>query len=198
MYLRPRALIPFVTGVAACLSASCSSSLAGNAARDSDGSAGADAAAMCSASDTTSFQSDVMPIFAASCTGSTICHGQMGNGAEENLYLGVNAQAGTNSATVIGVVYSGLVAIKSEEDPSMNIVTAGSSAQSYLWHKIAGDQNSDTAVEQGCASVASGPNACSDCIAAAPCGVQMPLGSTLTASEICVLENWIDEGAPDN
>ena len=68
-----------------------------------------------------SFTLDVMPIFQTGCTLSSVCHGQMNNAGEEDLYLGDHA-GGTSPSAVFG----GLVGVRSREDPSMNLVTAGS------------------------------------------------------------------------
>jgi hypothetical protein len=145
-----------------------------------------------------SFQRDVMAIFAASCSTSSICHGQMNEAAEENLYLGLSATPESSGPGDVAAVYAGLVGMKSLEDPSMNLVTAGDLDASYLWHKISGDPNSDTAVAMGCEAAATGANPCSDCSAAAPCGVPMPFTGSLDPSAICTIQNWIMQGANDN
>jgi hypothetical protein len=65
-----------------------------------------------------------------------------------------------------------------------------------LWHEVIGDQNSNPAVASGCAQALS---ACVDCTTNAPCGAEEPyLGAQLAASELCVLQRWIDQGALDN
>jgi hypothetical protein len=159
---------------------------------------GANAASGECASASVSFQRDVVPLFAANCTSGTICHGQMNQPGVENLYLGPSASGGANGPSDLATIYAGLVGMKSVEDPSMDIVTAGDLEQSFLWHKIEGDENSDPTVVSGCAPQASGPNPCSDCVPAAPCGVQMPLGNALEPSAICILQNWITQGAMNN
>ena len=64
----------------------------------------------------------------------------------------------------------------------MNLVTAGSLGSSYLWHKLAGDQNTNAAVKSGCAQASS---QCADCTASAPCGSQEPyLSNALPADEL--------------
>jgi hypothetical protein len=145
-----------------------------------------------------SFKSDVLPIFAASCSVSTVCHGQMHNAGEENLYLGLSAHEGTNGAGDIAAVYAALVGVASLEDPSMNLVTSNDPKKSYLWHKVNGDPNAEPTVASGCLPAANGPSACSDCIAAAPCGAPMPLSGFLEPSKRCAIENWITQGAKNN
>ncbi len=121
-----------------------------------------------------SFQRDVIPVFAGSCTSTTICHGQTNDPEAENLYLGLSASDGTNGPSDLAMVYAGLVGTKSIEDPSMNIVSMGDLENSFLWHKVEGDENSDSTAVNGCQPQANGPNPCSGCLPAAPCGVQMP------------------------
>jgi hypothetical protein len=138
-----------------------------------------------------SFMFDVMPVFQTGCTISSVCHGQMNNAGEEDLYLGDHA-----GGTAPSAVFGGLVGVRSREDPSMNLVTAGSPGNSYLWHKLIGDQNTNAAVTSGCAQ-ASSP--CFDCTMQAPCGSQEPFeGAALADHDLCTIESWIDEGAPDN
>jgi hypothetical protein len=98
----------------------------------------------------------------------------------------------------MAAVYAGLVGVKSIEDPSMNIVSAGDLDGSFLWHKVAGDPNSDPTVMAGCAPAANGPSPCADCLPEAPCGVQMPFGSAIEPSAVCLLRNWIAQGALNN
>ncbi len=138
-----------------------------------------------------SFGTDIMPIFQSGCTLSSVCHGQMGNAGEEDLYLGDYA-GGTSPS----VVYQGLVGVPSLEDPSMNLVTSGNLSSSYLWHKVYGDQNSNPAVASGCASAAS---QCAGCVASAPCGGLQPyLGESLPVADLCAIQNWIGQGAQNN
>jgi hypothetical protein len=140
-----------------------------------------------------SFSTDVMPVFAKSCTLSSVCHGQMNNAPEENLYLGPN-YGGTNADA--DAVYRMLVGVPSKEDPSMSLVAAGDTSGSYLWHKVIGDQNTLAA------DCAKATMACYDCTASTPCGTLMPyLGEPLevdTPEYLCTIESWISEGAPNN
>jgi hypothetical protein len=175
----------FAVFASACLLAGCSSSSA------APGDKGCGSAPV-------SFKNDVIPVFAGNCTSSSICHGQTNDAEAENLYLGLTEGGGTNGPSDLAMVYAGLVGAKAVEDPSMSLVTTSDPENSFLWHKVNGDENSDLTVVSGCQPVANGPNACSDCIPQAPCGVQMPLGSTLEPSAICVLQNWIAQGAMNN
>ncbi len=138
-----------------------------------------------------SFSTDVIPVFQKSCTLSSVCHGQMNNAAEENLYLGENA-GGTNAATV----YSMLVGPIAKEDPKMPLVTAGSTDQSFLWHKVNADQ-ANYASDCAMATMM-----CSDCTSTTPCGGLMPyLGESLataTPQYLCTIQSWILQGAKNN
>ncbi len=163
-----------------------------------DGTAGDDGAARCGSA-AVSFSADVMPIFKLGCTLSSVCHGQMNNAPEENLYLGLNSGAGGSAD--IQAVYSGLVGVASKEDPSMNLVTAGDTSNSFLWHKLNDDQmtlNSGT-LATGCMKASA---TCFDCTSDAPCGGYMPyLGeplATYAPEDLCTIENWIVQGAPNN
>lgn len=143
-----------------------------------------------------SFKADVMPILQQGCTISSVCHGQMGNAGEENLYLGEHQTSldGTPVDPMVATkVQSLIVGAKSLEDPKLNIVTAGDPANSYLIHKLNGDQDK---LEADCAM---GMCNSSSCGAPMTCGVQMPMsGSALMASDIATISNWIMQGALNN
>jgi len=163
-----------------------------------DGAIGYDGATGCGSA-AVLFSADIMPIFQRGCTLSSVCHGQMNNAPEENLYLGLNSGAGGSADS--RAVYSGLVGVASKEDPSMNLVTAGDTANSFLWHKVNDDQmtlNSGT-LATGCMQAST---MCVDCSSSSPCGGTMPyLGELLATSapdDLCTIENWISQGAPNN
>jgi hypothetical protein len=138
-----------------------------------------------------SFAAEVMPIFQQSCTLSSVCHGQVGNAGEEDLYLGDNT-GGTPSTQIHDL----LVGVPSTEDPSMNLVRAGDPANSYLWIKVSGDPNSNPSVVKGCAKAAS---ACAICGTGQPCGAIQPyLGEMLPAATLGTIQNWIAQGAQNN
>lgn len=141
-----------------------------------------------------SFKTDVMPVFQQSCTLSSVCHGQMGNSAEENLFLGENAM---NTDADISATYAQLVNVKAKEIPSMNLVTPGDLNNSFLWHKVH-DSISDLTSNLGmqCAKATA---MCTDCTAAQPCGSTMPYQSNpIDPMFACTLQNWIMNGAMNN
>ncbi len=140
-----------------------------------------------------SFANDVMPVIQANCTATTACHGQMNNRSEENLYLG--ASTGTPAAAA---VYPLIVGVKAQENPSMNLVTPGSTANSFLWHKLQSMDDLQALASQ-CSKA---PTMCLDCNAASPCGDVMPyLTETLSITDpagVCTIQNWIQNGAKNN
>lgn len=102
------------------------------------------------------FATDVQPILNTNCVG---CH----NGTIARANLDMSA----------GVAYANLVNSLATELVTMNRVTPGNPAQSYLIHKINGTQ-----------------------AAAGGSGVRMPPGGALSASELQILLKWVQDGAP--
>jgi len=129
-----------VTGAAALGSfaalASCSSNPSGAGA---DGSAGGCQAYATDASLTmpkASLRADVLPVFQSTCSAQARpCHGDPIVTAEGRPFLGLS-DGGTDPALILQQI----VGVPSYEDPSMNLVTAGDPAQSYLMHKLDDDQ----------------------------------------------------------
>jgi hypothetical protein len=153
----------------------------------------------CDTSKAVSFSSDVIPVFERGCTLSSVCHGQMNNSAEEDNYLGLNGGDGGMSDQQ--TVYKGLVGVPAKEDPSMNLVTPGSTDNSYLWQKVAvigvQGQTLSPALASAC-SMAPGAK-CQDCNSTSPCGGEMPyLGEPLDSTDVCTLQSWILQGAKNN
>jgi hypothetical protein len=137
-----------------------------------------------------SFQADIVPIFQQSCELSSSCHGQPNNSAEENLFLG---DLTGEDAGVVSQVYTGLVNVKSLEDPTMNLVTPGSPSTSWLSHKMAGDQ---ATFASDCATGMCNNGA--TCTAATPCGTSMPYGNSLLPDDAATINAWITQGALNN
>ncbi len=136
---------------------------------------------------TVSFAQDVMPIFKRSCSaGSAMCHGDPsvatnGKGTGGNrAYLGPPYSAGDPTT-----ILAGLVGQPSVEDPSMNVVTAGSPTSSYLMLKM------DGALAPLAAACASG--------ALGQCGASMPMGGQLLPQATRdTVRAWIAQGALNN
>jgi hypothetical protein len=141
-----------------------------------------------------SLKNDVVPIFARACAFST-CHASDQN-PMGGLYLGpnVNDVMGSASATppyyppddaTIAKVYGGLVGAKGKLPVTMLLVQPGSPKDSFLMHKIDGDQ--------GCADIACNP------IDTGKCGESMPQRSTpLDADSARTIRDWIAQGAMNN
>lgn len=174
---RSRSFLSIGAALAASLVVGCSSS--------SSASGGAQSAPV-------SFATDVMPIFKQSCA-LAVCHGQANNASVESLYLG---DPTNNTPDVIAQVYAGLVGVPSAEDPSMNLVTAGNPAESYLFFKLQGEQDQLSAQ----CTKAAGP--CADCAEPTPCGSSMPFGGSLfpqeSPAQFATIENWIAQGAKND
>ena len=120
------------------------------------------------------FKNDVLPIFVQSCAFTT-CHGLM-TGANNGVYLGEKTGT-TTTATVIG----GLVKPTLVLAP-MPFVTAGNPGQSFLMHKIDGDQ---CTFDMKCTN--------------GSCGVSMPQGDPLLpVAKRDAVRRWIAQGAKDN
>jgi hypothetical protein len=127
---------------------------------------------------TVSLRNDVLHIFAANCSTSATCHGSP-NGIE------VFLAGGAAKATAIR---SGIVNVATAELTSMPYVKvdadgrAGDPTNSYLMHKLDGDQGTFDA----------------QCVAGS-CGAQMPRDATpLDAATRDTIRTWITQGAPDN
>jgi hypothetical protein len=123
-----------VASLAAVVSCSSSGSGAGSGA-----SAGACQAYTSAASLThpqASLWADVLPVFQGACSAQARpCHGDPVVTVEGRPFLGLS-----DGGTDPGLVVQQIVGVPSKEDPSMNLVTAGDPAQSYLMHKLDDDQ----------------------------------------------------------
>lgn len=100
---------------------------------------------------------DIQPLWDANCTDAG-CHS--------------DSDAAGGLSLVSG--YDALVDVASPGGAELPLVSPGSSADSYLWHKLEGTQTSVTGGG----------------------GSQMPFGGTLTPDELTTIQAWIDGGAP--
>ncbi|HTQ48905.1 MAG TPA: hypothetical protein VMI75_39375 [Polyangiaceae bacterium] len=134
-------------------------------------------------SPTVSFSKDIVPTFNDSCGVSNACHQPPANPAVANLVLGL-----PDGGVPAEMVIQAIVGKSALENPNMEIVKAGDPENSFLMHKVDGDQ----------------------CLYAATCnktgnpifnecGVQMPYNSgvidTATRDNI---RRWIAQGAQNN
>ncbi len=133
-----------------------------------------------------SFASDVQPIFNQSCaiSGAT-CHGSTTTDpkATGQIYLG-SPDGGVMASDVL----TKIVGQPSPENGSMDIVKAGDPANSYLMHKLDGDQ----------CQYASTCNATKNPIFS-NCGIQMPFNSgVLDQDSRDKIRRWIAQGAKND
>ena len=127
-----------------------------------------------------SFKTDVVPLFQQSCALSTSCH-QDKVGGPSGLYLG----GSSNSPADPAGVYAAIVGVASIELPSMQYVKAGDLANSFLMHKMDGNQCQFSAQ---CGATPA-PN----------CGDVMPQSSCpLTGAQRDTVRRWIAQGAQNN
>jgi hypothetical protein len=168
----------------------------------SSGGGGEDSGAGCTAytstasltSPTVSFKTDVLPLFQRSCgiSGGT-CHG-MYQGGQQNLYL-AEPSSNMDGDGDGGAILMGLVGVKSVEDPTMNLVTAGDLTTSFLMHKMDGDQ---CTLETSC-EAADGAIITGTATVTTPCGSAMPyLNPLLAVSDRDTVRRWIAQGAMNN
>jgi hypothetical protein len=133
---------------------------------------------------TVSFSTDVLPTFQRSCgiAGAT-CHGAPSVvTVAQRPFLGY-FDGGTDGSAVV----SGLVGVVSPEDPKLSIVKASDPANSYLMHKLDGDQ---CTFAKDCAQ---GQTQYTDC------GQQMPYSSpALDEATRDTVRRWIAQGAKNN
>jgi hypothetical protein len=172
--------------VTACSSSSDSGDAGGGGGSSSGGTSSSSSGG--SGSGTVSFKSDIIPIFQTSCAlGGAACHGDPSVTQTFKPYLGIDPSTGGNAASAANAVYQGLVGVKSSEDPTMNQITKGDKANSFLWHKMMGDQGTLAAQ---CASTQSGYT---------NCGAVMPFGlSALPQATLNKVSAWITAGALNN
>jgi hypothetical protein len=129
---------------------------------------------------TVSFATDIVPLFQASCSLSSSCH-QAKVGGPTGLYLG---PAKGQPADLAGV-YAAVVNKPSVELSTMMFVKPGDLANSYLMHKMDGDQ---------CQFATQ----CGSQLASA-CGVVMPQAScALDGATRDKVRRWIAQGAKNN
>jgi len=133
---------------------------------------------------TVSFQKDILPIFQPGCAiaGST-CHGTPDVWTtQQRPYLG-SFDGGTDAQAVV----QGLVGVASPENPKVMMVKAGDPANSFMMHKLDGDQ---CTMATDCAT---GMTMYTDC------GQQMPYSSpALDDATRDTIRRWISQGAQNN
>jgi hypothetical protein len=121
-----------------------------------------------------SFKTDVMKVFNNNC-GTSLCHGSTSE-PTGGLFLGASTAMGSDSV----MAFDALVGKPSNELTAMPLVTPSNPNESYLMHKLDGDQCQYT-------SMCSNDN----------CQNTMPSGVTvvLPVSERDTVRRWIAQGA---
>jgi hypothetical protein len=123
---------------------------------------------------TVSFKTDVMPVLTAHCS-SAICHG-ISDGAQGGLFLGAETMKGADA----GTVFTNLMAM-SGQATGLPYVTPTSTANSYIMHKLDGDQ---CMVADKCSG--------------GDCQRTMPFDGQLVPDTRDIVRRWIAQGAPNN
>jgi hypothetical protein len=134
-------------------------------------------------SPTVSFAKDVMPTFNDSCGVSNACHQPPANPAVASLVLGL-----PDGGVPMAMAIQNIVGKSALENPNMEIVKAGDPENSYLMHKLDGDQ----------CQFAAACNKTGNPIFA-NCGTQMPYNSgVLDPATRDNIRRWIAQGAQNN
>ncbi len=138
-----------------------------------------------------SFRAHILPTFQGACTFSSSCHGSKTR-SQVDLYLGEKlprTPADDMSSAEISEMLAGVIGRASVTAPDVQLIAAGSAADSFLMHKV-----DDTHRGRGyaCTPQQSGLDH--------PCGESMPQTAEelLCGKERETLRRWIDQGAKDN
>ncbi len=124
-----------------------------------------------------SFEADVLPILRQSCGLSTSCHG---NPSSSRNYLGPSPDSALTPDDV-ALVLADNVGVPSNAAPTMNLITPGDAAQSFLLYKIED--------RLGCPELACDGD----------CGDSMPPGNQLLPADARrTIAAWIQAGAKAN
>jgi hypothetical protein len=132
---------------------------------------------------TVSFSNDIVPIMNFSCgiAGST-CHGATNVTLQQRPFLGF-FDGGTDASAVV----TGIVGVDSQEAPSVKLVAADNPGESFLMHKMDGDEC--VFMVQCQATTTQYPN----------CGASMPYSSNLLdPATRDTVRRWIAQGAQNN
>jgi hypothetical protein len=132
-----------------------------------------------------SYTTDVQPIFNTCGSAGGTCHGDPNSDAGVTGLIFLGKPAGGVPASA---VLPNIVGQASPEDPKMEIIKAGDPGNSYLMHKLDGDECVYSADCSGAVNVAF-----------IDCGAQMPdLGPYLSQAQRDVIRSWIAQGALAN
>lgn len=124
-----------------------------------------------------SFQADVFPVFRRSCGLTVACHGSVSG---PNPYLGP-ALGATVTEADLEAIRTQNVGADSRLKSGMKRIAPGDPMNSFLMHKLDGDQSDCSLLECGGA-----------------CGTEMPPGQKLHVDERDMIRRWIAQGAVVN
>jgi hypothetical protein len=131
----------------------------------------------------TTLKNDVLPVFQASCSLSTACHGAPGGGPG-HLFLGQEGSA-VDTAMLVQTLLGHTI-----EEPAQVYVKPGDPTGSYLMNKMDGDQ---CLYDPNCSMDPTLGTNCQDA------GATMPYTSgELPAATRDVVRKWIAQGAQNN
>jgi hypothetical protein len=151
-----------------------------------------------------SFKTDVLPVFQVSCAvGGQACHSNDpgGNATPGVLVLGSEDGGAIDPGSVI----TSLVGVMAKLEPNMNLVTAGDPTNSFLMHKMDGDQCAQTLVND-CNQSPSYRTVYPNCGCAMPIALeagtlsagQCPAGPPVRQASRDKVRAWIAQGAKNN
>ncbi len=138
---------------------------------------------------TVTFKADVLPIFRTSCGLSASCHQSQTPPLPAEQYLGPSLSMPAPTAAQIASILSGIVGVKSVDEPDMDVVAPGDPAHSFMMYKLDGDPtnvNGLTCPNLKCAANMS-------CLLAMPSG-----GPQLPSTERDTIRRWIAQGAKND
>jgi len=135
------------------------------------------------------FKADVLPIFRPSCGLSASCHQSENPPLPAEHYLGPSVSMPAPTAAQITEILNGIVGVKSQDEPTMDVVAAGDPAHSFMMYKLDGDPTDVNGLS--CSNLKCAANM--SCLLAMPSG-----GPQLPAAERDTIRRWIAQGAKND
>ena len=138
---------------------------------------------------TVTFKADVLPIFRQSCGLSASCHQAESPPLPAEHFLGPSVSMPAPTAMQIQEILSGIVGVKSVDEPDMDVVAPGDPAHSFMMYKLDGDPSNLDGLT--CSKL--------KCAANMTCLLSMPSGGPqLPADERDEIRRWIAQGAKND
>ncbi len=140
-------------------------------------------------SPTVQFKADVLPIFRQSCGLSASCHQAENPPLPAEHFLGPSVSMPAPTAMQIEEILSGIVGVKSVDEPDMDVVAPGDPAHSFMMYKLDGDPSNLDGLT--CSKL--------KCAAGMTCLLSMPSGGPqLPTDERDRIRRWIAQGAKND